>query len=44
MLVLVVMAHGWAQEQPWRLQQPGRTAPAPAVPWEPSQSSQGCRA
>lgn len=37
MVVQVAMAHGWAQEQRWRLQQPGPTAPAPALPWQPSQ-------
>lgn len=44
MVVLVAMAHGWAQGQPWRLQRLGPTAPAPALPWEPSQPSEGCRA
>lgn len=32
LVVLVVMALGWAQEQPWRLQQVCPTAPAPVLP------------
>lgn len=39
MAVQVAMAHRWAQEQPWRLQQPGPTAPVPVLPWQPSQPS-----
>lgn len=31
MLVLVLVAHGWAQEQPWRLQQPGPSS-CPSTP------------